>query len=130
MKSLRVVFSGIIATATVVLLRASTSMAQTGGIRSGVQSAHGIDQPTDIFGAGGIFSTAVNLMLFIIGALAVIMIIVGGLRYVISGGDSSSVTAAKNTILYAIVGVIVALLAYAAIDFVVATFSAGGTAGL
>jgi hypothetical protein len=50
------------------------------------------------------------------------MIIIGGLRYVVSGGDASQVQAAKNTILYALIGVIVAILAYAAVNFVVASF--------
>ncbi len=56
------------------------------------------------------------------------MIIIGGLRYVVSGGNATAVTAAKNTILYAIVGVIVALLAYAIINFVLQSFT-GGTGG-
>lgn len=61
----------------------------------------------------------VNIILFVLGAAAVIMIIIGGFRYVLSGGDSSSVTAAKNTILYAVVGLIVAILSYAIVNFVV-----------
>ena len=60
----------------------------------------------------------VNVLLFIIGAVSVIMIVVGGLRYVLSGGDSGAVNGAKNTILYAIVGLIVAFMAYAIVRFV------------
>src|SRR5205809_721108 len=52
-----------------------------------------------------------NLLLFIIGAISVIMIIIGGIRYVTSSGDQTAVTAAKNTILYAIIGVVVSFLA-------------------
>jgi multisubunit Na+/H+ antiporter MnhB subunit len=62
--------------------------------------------------------------LFIIGAISVIMLIIGGIRYVVSGGDSGAVTSAKNTILYAIVGIVVAILAYALVNFVVSSFSA------
>lgn len=65
-----------------------------------------------------IFKTIVNIILFVIGAVAVIMIIIGGVRYVVSGGDSSAVGAAKNTILYAVVGLVVAILAYAIVNFV------------
>lgn len=65
-----------------------------------------------------IIKTIVNILLFIIGAVAVIMIIVGGFRYVTSAGNASSVTAAKNTILYAVVGLVIALLAYAIVNFV------------
>ena len=51
------------------------------------------------------------------------MLVIGGIRYTVSGGDQNAVTAAKNTILYAIVGIIVAILAYAAVNFVVDSFT-------
>lgn len=92
----------------------------------GANSARGIDQATDLFGATGIFTTVSNVMLFIVGAISVIMIVIGGLRYVISGGNTANVTAAKNTILYAIVGLIVSMLAYAVINFVISSFMGGG----
>lgn len=94
-------------------------------IQGGANSARGADQPMDLFGATGTFSTITNVLLFIIGAIAVIMIVIGGLRYVISGGDSNQVTAAKNTILYAVVGIVVAILAYAAVNFVISSFAPG-----
>jgi hypothetical protein len=50
------------------------------------------------------------------------MIIVGGLRYVLSAGDPKNTQAAKDTILYAVIGVVVALLAYAIVNFVLAQF--------
>jgi hypothetical protein len=56
--------------------------------------------------------------LFIVGAISVIMIIVGALRYVLSAGDGKNTAAAKDTILYAIVGLVIALSAYAIITFV------------
>lgn len=101
-----------------------------GGVQGGADSARGDDQTSELFGTTGIFRTITNVLLFILGAISVIMIIIGGLRYVISGGNSTAVTAAKNTILYAIVGVIVALLAYAIINFVLNSFTGGsGTSG-
>ena len=69
--------------------------------------------------AGTLVSTITNALLFIIGAISVIMIIVGGIRYVISNGDSTQITAAKNTILYAVIGLVIAVLAYAIVRFVV-----------
>lgn len=60
-----------------------------------------------------------NFLLFIVGAVAVIMLMVGGLRYVLSGGDASQTKGAKDTILYAIVGIVVAAAAYAIVNFVV-----------
>lgn len=66
-----------------------------------------------------LIKNVVNVLLFIVGIAAVIMIIIGGLRYVTSSGDQSQVTAAKNTILYSVVGLVVAALAYAIVNFVV-----------
>lgn len=64
-------------------------------------------------------SNIVNVFLFILGAVAVIMIIIGGFRYVVSGGESGAITSAKNTIFYAVIGLVVAILAYAIVNFVV-----------
>ena len=91
-------------------------------VQEGANSAKGDEQPSLLFGDSGVFSEITNVLLFIIGAIAVIMIVIGGLRYVISGGDAKQVDAAKNTILYAIIGIIVAILAYAIINFVTGTF--------
>lgn len=96
-------------------------------IGDGANSARGVDQAATLFGNTGIFTTVTNVMLFIVGAISVIMIVIGGLRYVLSGGNSTNVTAAKNTILYAIVGLIVAMLAYAMINFVIMSFLPGSS---
>lgn len=74
-------------------------------------------------GDGSIFNTIVNALLFLIGAISVIMLIIGGIRYTLSAGDSGNVTAAKNTILYAIVGLIVAFLAFAIVNFVLTSLT-------
>lgn len=100
-----------------------------GTIQGGADAARGTGQTDQLFGSTGVFQTITNVLLFILGAISVIMIIIGGLRYVISGGNSANVTAAKNTILYAIVGVIVALLSYAIIKFVLGSFTGGGGGG-
>ena len=96
----------------------------TQGLSDGASSAQGKDQKADLFGQSGIFKTITNVLLFLIGAISVIMLIIGGVRYVVSGGDSSAVTGAKNTILYAIVGIVVAILAYALVNFVIGSFTA------
>ena len=62
------------------------------------------------------------LLLFVIGLVSVIMIIIGGIRYVTSNGDSSQTKAAKDTILYAVVGLIIAIMAYAIVSWVVNVF--------
>jgi hypothetical protein len=58
-----------------------------------------------------------SLALFLVGIVAVIMIIVGGLRYITSGGNDASVTSAKNTILYAIIGLVIVALAQVLVRF-------------
>lgn len=69
-------------------------------------------------GVPEIIRSVANILIFIIGALAVLMIIIGGLRYVISAGDSNATAGAKNTILFAVVGLVVAVAAYAIVNFV------------
>lgn len=65
-----------------------------------------------------LFKSITTILLFIIGAISIIMIIVGGLRYVLSAGDSKNTAAAKDTILYAVIGLVIALSAGAIINFV------------
>lgn len=75
-------------------------------------------QSNSIFGQSGVLTKIARLIAIVIGVAAVIMIIVGGLQYVLASGDPSNITNAKNTILYAIIGVVVALLAQGIISFV------------
>lgn len=62
--------------------------------------------------------SVVGILSSIVGAVAVIMLIIAGFRYVTSGGDSSKIASAKNTLIYAIVGIIVAALAQFIVQFV------------
>lgn len=98
----------------------------TGGIAGSQDCARGDNTPESLTDEDtGVFRTIANVLLFIIGAIAVIMLIIGGIRYTISQGDSSAVQSAKNTILYAIIGIIVAILAYAIVNFVIDAFVDG-----
>lgn len=65
----------------------------------------------------------INVFSLVVGVVAVIMIIIGGLRYIISGGDSGNVTSAKNTILYAIIGLVVVALSQFIVKFVLGKVS-------
>ncbi len=66
----------------------------------------------------GTFNTVVNVIIGIVGFLAVIMIIVGGITYTTSAGDANKVKKAKDTIMYGVIGLIIALLAFAIVNFV------------
>lgn len=116
---------GLVATSLASIILAPSSLAFSLSIKDGANSARGADQATNLFGNAGIFTTITNVMLFVVGAISVIMVVVGGLRYVVSGGNSSNITTAKNTILYAIVGLIIAIMAYAVINFVIGSFVPG-----
>ena len=77
----------------------------------------------NLFVAGGIFQQISNTLIFLVGAIAVIMLIIGGLRYVTSNGEAASIKGAKDTITYAIIGIIVAILSFALVSFVIGRFS-------
>lgn len=65
-----------------------------------------------------IVTLIVNIFSIIVGIVAVIMIIYGGFKYITSGGDSGNITGAKNTIIYAIIGLVVVALAQFLVQFV------------
>lgn len=60
----------------------------------------------------------INVVLGIVGIVAVVMMIIGGISFITSQGDAGKVTKARNTILYGVVGLVVALLAFAIVNFV------------
>ena len=67
---------------------------------------------------GSVTKTIVNVLLFVVGIVSVIMIIIGGIRFATSGSDSGAVSSAKNTILYAVVGLVIAFIAFAVVNWV------------
>jgi hypothetical protein len=73
---------------------------------------------TNAKGLNDLITAIINILSVIVGIIAVIMIIFGGFRYITSGGDSGNVTSAKNTILYAIVGLVIVALAQFIVKFV------------
>ena len=73
-----------------------------------------------ITGSDGVIATIFKWVIRLVGILSVIMIMVGGFRYIVSNGDSNSLKGAKDTILYALVGVVIALFAQVIARFVLA----------
>lgn len=63
-------------------------------------------------------ATVVNILSLVVGVIAVIMVIIGGLKYITSSGDSNNISSAKNTILYAIIGLVIVALAQVLVRFV------------
>lgn len=65
-----------------------------------------------------VIKSIVNLLTIIVGVVAIIMIIISGMKFVTSGGDSQKTASAKTTLIYAIVGLIVVALAQVIVRFV------------
>ncbi len=106
----------------------SATTAVTQGLCDGITAAEdpngasaGTDCTTDTTAATNVnrlIKNIINLFSLIVGVISVIMIIVGGLKYITSGGDSGNITGAKNTILYALIGLVIVALAQVIVRFV------------
>ena len=103
---------------SLICLSTSRVLASAISVQDGAEAARVDGMPTELIGDNGVFSRITNTVLLIVGLISVIMLVYGGLRYILSGGDSKKVTDAKNTVLYAIIGLIISLLAFAIVNFV------------
>ncbi len=70
----------------------------------------------------GIAQQVIRIFSYVVGIISVIMVIVGGFQYVTSGGDSGKVTTAKNTIMYALIGIVIVALSQIMVNFVLEKF--------
>ena len=117
---LPILICGILAVTAVANVSALT-------LQEGAEAARCDGCPTDLFGNTGVFKQVTNTISYIVGIIAVIMLIIGGIKYVVSGGDSKKVTDAKNTVLYAIIGLVVCFLSFAIINFVISALPSSDT---
>jgi glucose uptake protein GlcU len=122
MKNVFKLFLLIILTGVVTLVGFTNVSALT--LREGAEAARCDGCPANLFGDTGVFKQVTNTILYIVGIIAVIMLIIGGIKYVVSGGDAKKVTDAKNTVLYAIIGLVIAFLAFAIVNFVISALPA------
>ena len=109
-------------------LNSATAGAQVDEINKGIDAIGG-SSSTATLQVNDIVLAVVNWLLFAVGVISVIMLIVGGIKYATSAGDSNKVTSAKNTIMYAIIGLAVAVLAFAIVGFVMNTLNGGTVQG-
>lgn len=72
--------------------------------------------------AMSVANSLLNIVLTVTGLLSVVFVIVGGVRYQVSAGDAGKAKAAKDTITYAIIGLIVSMLAFAIVNFLFGAF--------
>lgn len=75
-----------------------------------------------VISSDGILVTVARTIILLTGVASVIMVIIGGLKYILSAGDSNGIQSAKNTVLYAIVGLVVAVFSYIIVGIVIALF--------
>lgn len=68
---------------------------------------------------GAILKNVIDVMLYLAGAIAVVIIVIGGIRYITSDGDPGAASKAKNTIIYALVGLVIAVMSYSIVNFVI-----------
>ena len=113
---------GAVTATSVAGVTAGVLPVQAQGIQDGINAANTGENTATI---PEIIQRIINVLLFVVGAASVIMLIIGGIRYVVSAGDQNAVTGAKNTILYALVGVGVALVAFMAVQFVFNSLTTG-----
>ena len=126
MNKLKLILAGLLVVPTVALAVAPAASAESDfTLTNGVSSARGEGVSETASDPQTLVKQFVNIFLFAVGALSVIMLIWGGIRYTTSAGDSNKVTAAKNTVLYAIVGLVIAILAYAIVNMGIGKFTSG-----
>jgi len=112
---------GIIASAGAAVLPAQPTYAVNVFSQCGSNSSSAVCKSTgDNFSS--MIKTVINILLYVLGMVAVIMIVIGGIRYTTSNGDASAVKSAKDTILYSVIGLVVAIMAYSIVNFVVSWF--------
>ena len=124
-----VVIAGMVAPSASALSSSQSLQTFAVGVSAQDQVKKGIDNAggtVNNFNLGTAITNIINIMLYALGAIAVIMIVVGGIRYTTSNGDSNGIQSAKNTILYAVAGLVVAILAYAIVNFVVSNLLGSG----
>lgn len=82
-----------------------------------------------IDGSNGVIRIVSNILIWVVGIVAVIMIVWSGFKYITTAGDASKVASAKSSLIYAIVGLIIAILAYAIVNFVMERLNVSSTPG-
>jgi hypothetical protein len=73
-------------------------------------------------GLPDLLKVIINTMIFLVGTIAVVMIVIGGVKYVVSNGEASQLQSAKNTVLYSVIGLVIAISAFAIVNFVLDKF--------
>ena len=127
MKHNKLIITGvaIISVTLMTMMGALDASAQIGDALTQVGEA----DPTGGKEVGTVVVDVINLMLYIIGILSVIMIIFSGIKYATSAGATDKVKSAKDTLIYSVVGLIIAIFAFAIVNFVLKGVGITGSGG-
>lgn len=106
--------------------KAADSICEMSGVSDEVKKASGCDGGSDQEISDSIV-TIINATIAILGLVAVIVIVYGGIQYMTSAGDSSKLKRAKDTILYAVIGLIISVLAFAITNFTISIIKSSGS---
>ena len=120
MKKILSSFTALLAIATTMLPVPIVNAGAKNSISNGINTTNNAANSGKDF--NGVIDTVINTMLFIVGILSVAMIIYSGIRYVTAHGDKSQIESAKNTLIYSIVGLVIAIIAYAVVNWVLGLF--------
>lgn len=137
-KSIKRMLAAVAATATllvpvavpaVVMAAPSIENSLCGGINLTTDQTGCAQNGDENAPLNNIIALVINVFSVVVGFIAIVMMIYGGFKYITSSGDSGNVTAAKNTIMYALIGLIIVALAQLIVRFVLAkSFSAANGA--
>jgi Type IV secretion system pilin len=124
MKSIKIkIFTGVL---TLVALFGMVAVVPTMTHPAFATSKSEAQQGIKDTGAGGsasdvpkLIKGALSLLSYLVGVASIIMIVIGGFKYVTSNGDSGGIASAKNTIIYAVVGLVIAIFAQGIVRFVI-----------
>lgn len=99
----------------------SDTLCEAGGPAADTDLCINKDQSNITTGNGSIFTKIISAISLLVGAFSVIMVAIGGLRYILSQGDSNALSDAKNTMTYALIGLVIAIFAQAIVTLVLNT---------
>lgn len=109
------VFSGLVAAqASVPALADAKSQVQGGSDAvGGDEEGNGKNQVPDVI------KNVIGILSFLVGLVAVLMIVIAGFRFVTSNGDAATAKSARETIVYAVIGIIITVMAYSIVNFII-----------
>ena len=112
---MRIITKRTLAAVTIASFLVVPGIALAQGLDTSVIAPEGTQTGADLRGA---ITNILNALLILAAIAALVMVVIGGVRYIFSSGDEDQTQSAKNTILYALVGLVVIALAAVAVNFI------------